>query len=202
MSEPSEPPETDEQRRAAGLPPEPRSPGDPPVEVDPPQPVAASFWLWIGAGVVFIVGYVATLLGKQRIVDQVVETNNDPSVTPEQIDSGLTSLIWILIFGAAVFAVLFALFAYKAREGTRSARTVLTVLTVVTLAFQLLLQLASIVTLFATLLAVIALVLLYLPSVAWYFPKVTRSGAAVTRPRGTRTGCWGGNERAPTRAGR
>ncbi|WP_236789775.1 hypothetical protein [Amycolatopsis sp. GM8] len=167
-------PESDDERRAKGLPPEPQQPGDAPERVDPPKPVQASFWLWAVSGVVFIVGYAIIFFARGRIVDQLIKANTNTAVHPDQIRSGTTVLLAVLLVGAVSFAALYVLFAYKARQGTRSARTVLTVLMAITVVFQLVLQFASVVTLAATLVGLIALVLMYLPNVAPYFPKVSR----------------------------
>jgi divalent metal cation (Fe/Co/Zn/Cd) transporter len=166
--------QTDDERRAAGLSPEAVEPGTPSHGSLAPMPVKVSFWLWIASGVIYIAGYLIVLASKQTIINSIVNANKDPKISPGTIASSVTTLLWVLVIGAVVFAVLFALFAYKAREGTRSARTVLTVLFVLTLAFQFLLQLFSLVTLLAQLLALIALLLMYLPSVQGYFPKVGR----------------------------
>lgn len=167
--------ETDDQRRARGLPPAPSLPGDERPKVNPPTPVKVSFALFLVAGLVLIAGFGLTLTAKQEIIDTLVEMNNDEQrISNEQIASGTTTLLWTLLFGAVVFAVLFALFAYKAREGTRSARTVLTVLAVVLLLFQLLLF-SNLVTLAAAFLALVATALLYLPTVQDYYPKVPKS---------------------------
>ncbi|ASR33968.1 hypothetical protein BAY61_02015 [Prauserella marina] len=166
--------ETDDQRRKRGLPPAPRLSGQPRKPVDPPTPVAWSFYLWIVAGVGLIAGFGLVLTAKQGVIDTLIETNNDQRITNEQIASGVTSLLWVLFIGGVVFAVLFGLFAYKAREGTRSARTILTVLGAVMLLFQLLLF-SNLITLGAAFVAMVALVLMYLPSVQDYFPKVPKT---------------------------
>ncbi|OZM75246.1 hypothetical protein CFN78_00535 [Amycolatopsis antarctica] len=139
----------------------------------PPKLVNISFGLWIAAGIVLVVGFVVTLAGKQQVIDELIRVNQDDRITNEQIASGTSALLWTLLFGAVVFAVLFALFAYKARDGARKARTILTVLFAITFVFQLLLF-STLVTLFAMLLAAVALVLLYLPSVSSHFPKAPR----------------------------
>ncbi|MBK1784189.1 hypothetical protein [Prauserella cavernicola] len=166
--------ETDDQRRKKGLPPAPRLSGMERERVDPPKPVKVSFALWVLSGLVLIAGFGLTLTAKQDIVDQLIEMNNDPRITDEQLSSGATSLLWTLFIGAVAFAVLFALFAYKAREGTRSARTILTVLAAVSLIFQVVLF-SNIITLVSALLSIIALSLMYVPSVQDYFPKVPKS---------------------------
>ena len=142
--------------------------------VTPPKQVEVSFWLWIASGVVFIIGYAIIFFARGRIIDTLIKNNTNKAVSVDQIRSGTTVLLVVLLVGAVSFAALFALFAWKARQGTRSARTVLTVLMAITLAFQLLLQFASAITLVATLIGLIALVLMYLPKVTPYFPKVSR----------------------------
>jgi hypothetical protein len=166
--------QTDDERRAAGLSPNALPPGEPSPGSFAPLEVKVSFWLWITAGVVYVVGYVIFLMNKQEIIDTLVKGNTDPKITRETISSSVTTLLWMLVIGAVVFAILFALFAYKAREGTRSARTILAVLVVLVVLFQFLLQLFSLVTLFGVLIAFFALALLFWPSVRDYFPKVGR----------------------------
>jgi uncharacterized membrane protein HdeD (DUF308 family) len=167
-------PESDDERRAKGLPPAPMLPGEEPERVDPPKPVQVSFWLWVVSGIVFVVGYAIIFFARGRIVDELIKANTNPSVNADQIRSGTTVLLAVLLVGAISFAVLYVLFAYKARQGTRSARTVLTVLMVITLVFQLFLHFASFITLLATLIGLVALVLMYLPKITTYFPKVGR----------------------------
>jgi divalent metal cation (Fe/Co/Zn/Cd) transporter len=166
--------ESDDERRTNGLPPAPSLPGETAPVIDPPKPVQASFWLWVTSGIVFIVGYAIIFFARQRIIDQLIKNNTNKAVNADQIRSGTTLLLAVLLVGAVCFAALYVLFAYKARQGTRSARTVLTVLMVITLLFQLFLQFASFITLIGTLIGLIALILMYLPQVRPYFPKVSR----------------------------
>lgn len=166
---------TDDERRKQGRSPDPVLPGQKAPKATPPKPVAISFWLWLAGGVVLILSYVQLLSSKSAVVDQFVRATHDPKYTPQAIADGVTALLWYLLGGSVVFVVLFLLFAYKAREGTRSARTVLTILPIVML--LLIMTIAPIInylTLVAVLLFVIALVLMYLPSVAGYFPKAGR----------------------------
>ncbi|MDQ0377721.1 hypothetical protein [Amycolatopsis thermophila] len=166
--------ESDDERRAQGLPPAPSLPGD---EVDrpaPPRPVQVSFWLWVVSGVVFVIGYALLFFGRQVTIDRLVRENTNPQISPERIADGLTVLFAVLLVGAVSFAALYVLFAWKARQGTRSARTILTVLMAITLIFQLVLGFYTTVTLVATLLGLVALALMYIPSVQPFFPKVGR----------------------------
>ncbi|WP_439385952.1 hypothetical protein [Amycolatopsis lexingtonensis] len=166
---------TDDERRKKGRSPDPVLPGQQAPKATPPRPVAVSFWLWLAGGVVLILSYVQLLSSKSAVIDQFVKATTDPKYTPQMIADGVTALLWYLLGGAVVFVLLFLLFAYKAREGTRSARTVLTILPIVML--LLIMTIAPIInylTLVSVLVFVIALVLMYLPSVAGYFPKAGR----------------------------
>nr|WP_091618591.1 hypothetical protein [Amycolatopsis saalfeldensis] len=160
--------------RVKGRSPDPVLPGQAAPVVNPPLPVTISFWLWIAAGVVVIVGQAYTLLIKDQLVAELVRQNQQGTgqkVAPDQIASGTNTLVWLLLIGGVVFAVLLGLFAWKAREGTRSARSVLTGLAIVCVLFQIVIF-YNFFTLIAAFVLLIALVLMYLPSVANYFPKV------------------------------
>jgi hypothetical protein len=162
----------DDERRKLGHAPDPVLPGQSAPKAAPPRVVSWSFWLWLAGGVLLILSYVQLLTSKSAVIDQFVKATTDEKYSPQMIADGVTTLLWYLLGGSVVFVLLFLLFAYKAREGTRSARTVLTILPVVMLV--LILTIAPIInflTLAAVLVFVIALVLLYLPSVAGYFPK-------------------------------
>ncbi|WP_414936079.1 hypothetical protein [Amycolatopsis sp. cmx-11-51] len=171
--------ETDDERRRRGRAPDPILPGQEAPKPTVPKPVAISFWLWITTGLFLLAGPVYLLIGRQTVIDEFSRQNaeqRDPAlkVDPARIVDGVDGLILNLFVGAITFALLFALFAYKAREGTRSARTVLTVLAVVLALIGLFYLAGAIFVVLGTLLAVIALILMYLPSVAGYFPKAGR----------------------------
>ncbi|WUL72136.1 hypothetical protein OG943_39760 [Amycolatopsis sp. NBC_00345] len=165
---------TSDRLRVKGRSPDPVLPGQTAPVVNPPTPVKFSFWLWIAAGVVVIVGQAYTLLIKDQLITELVKQNQQGTgqkVAPDQIASGTNTLVWLLLIGGVVFAVLLGLFAWKAREGTRSARSVLTGLAIVCVLFQIVIF-YNFFTLIAAFLLLIALVLMYLPGVAEYFPKV------------------------------
>lgn len=149
----------------------PGLPGDPPPRPEPPKQVNVSFGLWVAAGLVMIAGLALAIVNKQTVIDAVTQQGQDSRISAEQIASGTTTLLWLLLLGGVAFGGMAVLFAYKAREGTRSARTVLAVLTVPMLVFQLS-QFANMVTTIAAVVAVFALLLLYTPQVAGYFPKL------------------------------
>ncbi len=173
--------ETDDERRARGMAPDPVLPGQEKPTIAVPMPVAISFWLWIAAGVTLVTGQILLLTMKQRLIDEVVKQIASQPIPgqpadPAQVASGLTTLLWMLLIGSIAFAVLFGLFAYKAREGTRSARSVLTGLAIFLVIIELVFfrGALNLFLLLSTLLAAIALMLMYLPSVMNHFPKVGR----------------------------
>lgn len=168
--------ESDDERRAEGLPPAPSLPGDELAIADPPMAVKVSFWLWVVAAVLQVLTYVLIVLDRRQITDTVLRGNTDARVSADQLASGVTVAVTLALIGAASFAALFVLFAYKARQGTRSARTVLTVLFILGAVIQFALGLVWFyAALLSVLVGVIALVLMYLPGVWPYFPKVGRS---------------------------
>ncbi|KID32371.1 hypothetical protein [Prauserella rugosa] len=169
----SEADESDDQRRARGLPPEPLRPGEPePDRPEPPKPVNAAFWLVVAAAAVLVVAFVLQLLNKDALTDTLIQRNTDENISNDQIASGVESMLWSLIVGAVAVGALMVLFAWKARQGTRSARTVVTVLVVLVALFSLLG--GGYLVIGAVLLALVGAALMYLPSVDPYFPRVLK----------------------------
>ncbi|TCP53109.1 hypothetical protein EV191_105172 [Tamaricihabitans halophyticus] len=138
----------------------------------PPKLVNYSFWLWIGAAVFAVVGSGLAFTAKDGMIQDAVDRNNDPNITPEQIADGANTLLWSLFIGSVVLAVFYVLFAYKMRDGNRSARNWLLGFTIVTVLFQLLF--GTIIGLFSGLLTVVAIALLYTASTRDYFPHNRR----------------------------
>lgn len=160
---PPEPPVMPTAREAA------RDRTDQPV----PRVIRFSFYLWIAAGVVGVIGGIAMLLGKQALIDDVVDANEDPNISAEQIADGMTTLLWMHMVVTVVFAALFALFAYKAQAGVRRSRMMLTIVVVIVVVFYYVLFRTQF-GLLSALLAAVATALLYLPSTRDYFgPRQT-----------------------------
>ncbi len=127
-----------------------------------------SFYLALLSAVIGVVGGVFLLLNKQTLIDDLVENNTNEALTNEQIASGTTTLLWLLMTVTVIFGVLLALFSYKAQEGVKKARTMLTVLTVLVVLFYFMLFTTPF-GLLSALLALIAVALLYLPSASQYY---------------------------------
>jgi tryptophan-rich sensory protein len=163
--------QTDDERRAAGLSPEPRPAGEPAPKFDAPKPVNVSFWLWVAGSVLQILGQIYYLVGKEQVID--IYAKRYPSIPRDRWAASLPGTLWLVLIAAIVLSGLILLFAYKAREGTRSARTVLTFLAVLTALFYAVIFVSESAVV-AVLLYVIALLLMYIPSAQRYFPKVGR----------------------------
>lgn len=132
-----------------------------------PVPVRYAFMVWVLTGLVAVLNGIVLLANKQRLVE-VWTQNKAPGITDEQVERGATTLLWMFLIAAVVFALLFALFAYKAQGGVGRARIMLTVLCVITVAFYVLI-LRTTLGLMTAMLAIIATVLLFLPSANAFF---------------------------------
>jgi hypothetical protein len=129
--------------------------------------VRYAFVVWVLAGMFGMINAIILLANKQRLIDNWVRTKS-ADVSDDQIARGATTLLWMFMLAAIVFALLFTLFAYKAQDGVRRARLSLTVLCLVTVAFYFLV-LPTQFGLMTALLALVATVLLYLPRSNVYF---------------------------------
>jgi hypothetical protein len=132
-----------------------------------PTPVRYSLVVWITAGACGVLNAIILLANKQSLIDSWIRTK-EPNVSNEQIARGASTLLWMFMIAAVVFAVLFTLFAYKAQDGIRRARLMLTLLCLLTVLFYFLI-LPTPFGLMAALLAAAATVLMYLPSSNRYF---------------------------------
>lgn len=133
-----------------------------------PKTVRYSFVVWVIAGLLGVVNAVVLLVYKQQLIDTAIKNNRNPKITNDQIAQGTTTLLWMFLVAAVVFAALFTLFAYKAQDGVRRARLLLTMLCVVTVVFYFLV-LRTTFGLMTALLALAATVLMYLPKAAEYY---------------------------------
>jgi hypothetical protein len=134
-----------------------------------PRPLRFSFYFFTASGLVWLLSSVIYLLNKQNIVDAQVKSDTT-KLTPEQIDSAVNQLLWILLVASLLFTVFLGLFGYKATEGTRRARTLVTIFAVMTVIFHVFLFPAQL-GLLSALFAFVGLGLLWFaPSSRKYFP--------------------------------
>ncbi|HEY8702729.1 MAG TPA: hypothetical protein VIM08_17460 [Arthrobacter sp.] len=136
-----------------------------------PQLVNMSFWLLIGAGIIFVI---STLMGTTQLDDPALRSSfeqtmkNSGGGTDVSYDDIKGVIAGTLVVLAIIGAALYALVAFFVRKGKNWARilgTVFAALSVLGLA-----QALSLATL-GTLAGIAAIVLLYLPAAAPYFRK-------------------------------
>lgn len=140
--------------------------GEEPVER--PAAVRYAFVVWILAGVFGVINAVIMLVNKQAFIDHAIKQNRSPNVSNDQVASGATTLLWMFLVAAVIFAVLFALMAYKAQEAVRRARLMLTVLCLISVVFYLVVLQVYLSPLVAAL-TLAGAVLLYLPRSNLFF---------------------------------
>ncbi len=130
-----------------------------------------SFWLLIGAGIIFVI---STLMGTTQLDDPALRSSfeqtmkNSGGGTDVSYDDIKGVIAGTLVVLAIIGAALYALVAFFVRKGKNWARilgTVFAALSVLGLA-----QALSLATL-GTLAGIAAIVLLYLPAAAPYFRK-------------------------------
>lgn len=136
--------------------------------VERPAAVRYAFVVWVLAGVFGVVNAVVMLLNKQAFIDHAIEQKRGPGITNDQVAKGATTLLWMFLIAAVVFAVLFTLMAYKAQEAVRRARLMLTVLTIISVVFYLVVLQVYLSPLIA-LLTLAGAVLLHLPKSNVFF---------------------------------
>ncbi|MGH3452140.1 MAG: hypothetical protein ACRDQW_15755, partial [Haloechinothrix sp.] len=79
MTESSDDEETDLEREAAGLPPQPR--WGPAPKLVPPPPVHTSFLLWMAAAAVLVAGFVLMVSSEHEIAAKLIAGNTDPRLS-------------------------------------------------------------------------------------------------------------------------
>jgi hypothetical protein len=145
------------------------------VPEERPNAVRHAFVVWVTTGLVGVLNAVLMLINKQTFIDHAIQQPHAANITNDQIAKGATTLLWMFLVAAVVFAALFTLFAYKAQEAVRRARLMLTVLALITVVFYLVVLRVYLSPLIAVL-AVLGTVLLYLPKSNYFY----RPGALPT----------------------
>ena len=133
-----------------------------------PPVVLYAFVVWVLAGIVGVANAVLMLINKQTFIDHAIEQRRGANISNEQVASGATTLLWMFLIAAVVFALLFALFAYKAQERERRARLMLTILCVISVVFYLVVLQVYLSPVVAAL-TLAGTVLLYLPRANVFF---------------------------------
>lgn len=144
--------------------------------VTPPTPVLASFWTWLAAAALWLVGGLLFLGARQTLVDSL-RRDDTGGLTETQIQQAADLSVITVVVLAVIVAALFAFFAVKLRAGRNWARIVLTVVAVLAL-IDLGAQGANggtAVSYVGAVAAVVAAALSYLPRANAYFAEVRQA---------------------------
>jgi hypothetical protein len=161
--------------------PHPNYPAAPPVNpqesgpaLTPPASIMASFWGWLLAAALMLVGGLMFLGQKQTLVDSLRQSN--PNVTESELQQAANISLGVVVVIAVIIAALYAFFAFKLRAGRNWARIVLAVIAVL-----MLLDLFSqghsgtVLSDIGGIVAIISGVLSYLPQSSGYIAAVKQS---------------------------
>lgn len=162
-----------------GLPQFPSAPppseyGNAPQTYTPPNELMASFWCYLGAAVIVLVGGLFYTGQKQAVLDTLRATNT-ANLTETQLESAAGFVVVFVVVVAAVIAALYAFFAFKMRAGRNWARIVLTVIAALDLLSLVSGRGAGTLGLIGALAAIVGCVLSYLPNSGAYFSAVKAS---------------------------
>src|SRR5262245_59066073 len=104
-----------------------------------PGEVAVSFWLWISAVVLGVLGFVVSYPHVQELRDQTIRQmlSQRPEMDPATFERVMTIVIGVLFLIRLLFLVLETVFAFLMRGGRDWARIVLTVFGAMTIAGEL-----------------------------------------------------------------
>jgi hypothetical protein len=169
VTTPSDP---DQPEYSSGLPSYPSAPqsgdyGDPRQQrqpaAAPPREVAVSFWCFVAAAVVVLIGGLLYLGAKQALLD-TLRSNNTSRLTDSQLQTTADVAIGFFVVVAVIIAGLYVLFAYKLRAGRSWARTALTIVVVLHLLVVLFILGGTLVSYLGAIAAIAGCGLSYLPN--------------------------------------
>ncbi|HEX5117073.1 MAG TPA: hypothetical protein VFW65_17915 [Pseudonocardiaceae bacterium] len=131
--------------------------------INPPGSITGSFWCYVAAAVVSVIGALL-FLGQKQTVANALRNANTTGLTEAQIQSAAGTVVTTALVLAIIFAALYVFFSFKLRAGRNWARIVLTIVAVLSL-LSLLLNGGnlSILGLIGDLAAVVGAILSYTP---------------------------------------
>lgn len=181
MTTPSDPDQPD-QGYQSGLPSFPSAPPPsddygtqrPAQSFEAPREIMASFWCFVGAAVIVLIGGLLTTGNKQAILDKL-RTTNTTNLTESQLESVASTAVVIAVVVTVIIAGLYVLFAFKLRAGRNWARIVLTIVAVIDLLGLVTGQGGVAVGYIGALAAIVGCVLSYLPNSGAYINAVKAS---------------------------
>jgi hypothetical protein len=142
----------------------------------PPREVTISFWCYVGAAAIVLIGGLFALGLKQSILDSL-RNNNTTGLTESQLQAAANLGVGVALVISVIIAGLYLLFAFKLKAGRNWARIVLTVIAAIDLLslVSIARQGGSPVSYIGALAAVVGCVLSYLPNSSAYFTAVKAS---------------------------
>ncbi|GAA3003612.1 hypothetical protein [Actinokineospora diospyrosa] len=143
------------------------------VRTDPPIAVRVSFWLWVLAGTLGVVGAALFFTLREDWALREYErarAAGKATFTVAELTQTAIGLSWWLLLGSIMFLGFFLLLAYQARRGVRKARTLLLVLAVFGALFQYSVGRVTIYGLGSSLVIIVAVGLLYTKGGRRFFP--------------------------------
>jgi hypothetical protein len=145
----------------------------------PPSQLVASFWCYVVAALVGVVGGLLVLTEKPQILDALRTSNvqQGSKLTETDLQNLANASIAIAVVIALVIAALYVFFAFKLKAGRNWARIVLTIIAVLALLSLLLGRGGSILSFVGEVAAVIGAVLSYMTQSSAYIAAVKRSRA-------------------------
>jgi hypothetical protein len=125
---PSDPDQPEYQSGLPDYPPAPLSGDNGPQQSQPnppPRELAISFWCYVAAAAIVLIGGLIYLSAKQAFLDTL--RANTSGLTDSQLQTAANAAIGFFVVLAVIIAGLYLLFAYKLRAARSWARTALTV---------------------------------------------------------------------------
>jgi hypothetical protein len=150
--------------------PPPSDSGLPQQVIEPPREITWSFWCYVAAAVISLVGGLISLGSRQTFLNAL--RNNNHTLTDSQIQAAASVAVAVAVVFAVIFAGLYVLFAFKLRAGRNWARIVLTIIAALDLLGVVTGQAGSAIGYIGALAAIVGCVLSYLASSNGYINAV------------------------------
>lgn len=139
-----------------------------------------SFWGWVVAAVLLVVGALLDLGRRRQVLDALRDANltvNGPRLSEAQLQQIANVTIGVSVGITVIIGLLYVLFAVKAAAGRNWARIVLTIIAVLALLGLVSRGNADVISYAGEVVAVVSAVLLYLPNSSAYIAAVKRERA-------------------------
>jgi len=142
----------------------------------PPREILISFWGWVTAAALLVVGAAIDLRRRHDILDALRNANltQGGHLTDAQLQQAATVTVGVSLAVTVIIGLLYVLFAWKARAGRNWARVVLTIIAVLALLGLVSRGSVSAISYAGEIVAVISAVLLYVPNAGAFFATTGR----------------------------